>query len=81
MKRVIIAAALSAILPGTGQLYNRQWLKGAGFIAAVMVISGIVRRREFFEGPVSQGVIATAILFGIALWSVADAYLGAKAST
>jgi hypothetical protein len=80
MKREVIAAALSAVLPGTGQLFNRQWLKGTGFLVAVMIISGMVRRRDFFEGPSSQGLLVAAILLGIALWSVADAYLGAKAS-
>ena len=78
MKREIIAAALSAILPGTGQLYNHHWLKGAGFLAAALILSGAIRRRVLFEGPAEISLLVTAFLFGIALWSVADAYLGVK---
>ena len=78
MKRKILAAALSAILPGAGQLYNRKWLKGAGFLIAVMIISGVIRRRLLFEGPSQMTLLVTVLIFGIVLWSVADAYRDAQ---
>ena len=79
MKGQFIAAGLSAILPGVGQLYNHQWLKGGLFLAVIMVVSGVVRRRALFEGGLGIGLFIAVVLFGIAIWSVADAYQGAKA--
>ncbi|OGW38089.1 MAG: signal peptidase I, partial [Nitrospirae bacterium GWD2_57_9] len=34
-----LAAFLSALFPGIGQFYNRQWIKGIAFIAAVVGVS------------------------------------------
>ena len=79
MKGQFIAAGLSAILPGVGQLYNHQWLKGGLFLVAIMVVSGVIRRRAIFEGGVGIGLIVAVVLFGIAIWSVADAFQGVKA--
>jgi len=31
-----VAALLSALCPGLGQFYNRQWGKGAGFLLGVL---------------------------------------------
>jgi len=31
-----LAGLLSAIVPGLGQLYNRQWWKGIGFLAGAL---------------------------------------------
>lgn len=81
MKGQFIAAGLSAILPGVGQLYNHQWLKGGLFLAAIMVVSGVIRRRAIFEGGVGIGLIVAVVLFGIAIWSVADAYRGAQSES
>ena len=79
MNRGIIAAALSAVLPGAGQLYNHHWIKGVSFMIPVMIISGVVRKRELFvdASPAIAVVIALAIL-GVAVFSVADAYRSAK---
>ena len=78
MNRGIMAAAMSAVLPGAGQLYNHHWIKGGIFLIAVMVISGAIRRRMLFEGSATTAVVVAVILLGVALWAVADAYLGAK---
>lgn len=79
MKPSIIAAALSAILPGTGQLYNHHWAKGIGFLTAVMIISAVMRRGMLLEG--SMSAVAWLLLlsiFGIVIVSVTDAYRSAK---
>ncbi|MCI0528680.1 MAG: hypothetical protein L0Y56_14680 [Nitrospira sp.] len=74
MKKNILAAALSAILPGAGQLYNHQWLKGIGFLTAVLVISASMRRRMILAEPSLIAMLVVITLFAIAIWSVVDAY-------
>jgi hypothetical protein len=78
MKPNILAAGLSAILPGAGQLYNHQWLKGAGFLIAVMVLSAVIRRRLLLAEPSLMALLFAAALLGLAVWSVVDAYRSAK---
>jgi hypothetical protein len=78
MKQYILAAGLSAILPGAGQLYNHQWLKGAGFLIAVMVLSAVIRRRLLLAEPSLMAILFAAALLGLAFWSVVDAYRSAK---
>ncbi len=74
MKKNILAAALSAILPGAGQFYNHQWLKGIGFLTAVLVISASMRRRMILAEPSLIAMLVVIVLFTIAIWSVVDAY-------
>ena len=74
MKRNIVAAALSAVLPGMGQLYTHHWAKGAGFLMAVMVISAVMRRRMLLAAPSITAMLVVVALFGLAIWSVMDAY-------
>jgi hypothetical protein len=78
MKLNILAAGLSAILPGAGQLYNHQWVKGAGFLIAVMVLSAVIRRRLLLAEPSLMALLFAAALLGLAVWSVVDAYRSAK---
>ena len=80
MKKNVLAAALSAILPGAGQIYNHHWVKGIGFLATVMVLSAIVRRRLVFDEPSLMAILVVVVLFGLATWSVVDAYRCAKAA-
>jgi len=74
MEKNILAAALSAILPGAGQFYNHQWLKGMGFLTAVLVISASMRRRMILAEPSLIAMLVVIALFAIAIWSVVDAY-------
>ena len=75
MKPEITAAALSAVLPGVGQLYNHHWVKGVGFLAVVMIISGFMRGRMHVEGSISAiGWVLLLALFGTIIVSVVDAY-------
>ncbi len=79
MRQEILAAALSAILPGVGQLYNHHWVKGVGFLAAAMIISAMMRRGMLLAGSMSgMAWVLLIVLFGVAIWSVADAYRSAK---
>ena len=78
MKKNILAAALSAILPGVGQFYNHQWLKGLGFLSAVLVISASIRRRMILTEPSLIAMLIVIVLFAISIWSVVDAYRSAK---
>jgi len=36
-RNAALAALLSAVLPGLGQFYNRQWGKGLGFLLGVLL--------------------------------------------
>jgi hypothetical protein len=81
------AAFLSAVLPGLGQLYNRQWAKGAGFLVATLVVDAglgvtsetiTVFQRAFLGVPdgnvdVVGFVLRMLPLAAIAMWSITDA--------
>lgn len=56
-RSIPLAFALSAVLPGGGQAYNRQWVKAAGLLAAEIAIAagyltsynrGVDARRQYF---------------------------------
>ena len=82
-----MAALLSAVLPGLGQFYNRQWAKGLGFAAATLLIdAGLGVTSEtmaLFQhaflgmpgGKVDVGgfVLRMLPLAAIAMWSITDA--------
>lgn len=80
MKRnnIIIAAALSAVLPGMGQFYTHHWVKGMGFLIAAMVVSAVIRRRMVLSEPSMAAIFAVVVLFGLTAWSVVDAYRSDK---
>ncbi|HXF94191.1 MAG TPA: DUF5683 domain-containing protein [Nitrospiraceae bacterium] len=80
-----IAAFLSALFPGLGQLYNGQWAKGAAFFFVALLIIGALLSAidvERFEQslladevPSNLGLLLTlaAFLLLLALWSIVDA--------
>jgi TM2 domain-containing membrane protein YozV len=74
MKRNIVAAALSVVLPGAGQLYNHQWVKGTGFLVPVMVLSALIRRRMLLAQPSVTAMLVAVLLLALAVWSVIDAF-------
>jgi TM2 domain-containing membrane protein YozV len=86
MKGSILAAALSGILPGAGQMYNHRWVKGLGFMLPVLFISGLLRRKVLMSGGSLVGLlpqdaetlIAQLALLAVAVWSVMDAYRTAR---
>lgn len=85
MRSPRLAAVLSAIFPGLGQFYNRQWFKGIGFFIGSGVLSGIVTERfsvdELMAGDTSHVgnvLVSLMVLLGLLVWSMVDAYRSAK---
>ena len=84
-RRPALSALLSAVFPGLGQFYNRDWLKGAGFFSATVVLMGFAGGSISVEALLSAGavdlrpVLGSVILLAVlALWSVVDAYRRAR---
>ena len=85
MTRAVLAAFLSGLFPGLGQLYNRQWLKAVLFVIGA-VITGfgplspldVDISPDDLEGGLRQLVLASVPFLVLALWSVADAYRVAR---
>jgi len=87
-----VAALLSAVLPGLGQFYNRQWGKGAGFLVATLVIDAslgvtsetIMIFQHAFLGDeggqidIARFMLRMLPLAAIAMWSIADAARSAR---
>ena len=69
MRNPIIAAVLSLIVAGLGQIYNGQILKGVLFIVAQIINGALLY--------VAIGFITMPL---VGLWAVIDAYLVAKRS-
>lgn len=87
MKRPSIAALLSAILPGLGQFYNRDWMKGIGFLIVGFLLSGLAAQQisvdVLMAGDPSRAwrpLFLLLVLLGFMIWSIVDAYRSAKAS-
>jgi len=78
MIRPWIAAVLSAILPGVGQIINHNWVKGLAFLTAALIASGILRRRSVLAAEIGHGsalhLVLITVLFVLAVWSAVDAY-------
>jgi hypothetical protein len=82
MKKQKIAAFLSALLPGAGQIYNRHWLKGGFFLAGSLILGAELRRTlpmsAFVAGkPLSHSgfyILLVVALLVLSAWSVTDAY-------
>ena len=85
MKGPMLAAVLSGILPGAGQIYNRSWAKGIGFLIPVLLVSAVLRRNVLLSGGSILGLLprdletwsAQLLLLVTAIWSVMDAYRAA----
>ena len=82
-KNPIIAAVLSFVIPGVGQIYNGEMKKGLVLLGAT-VGSAIVIGIGFFVLSALTGVggcLCFPILLvplGIGLFSIYDAYMGAQ---
>ena len=87
-----VAGILSGVMPGLGQFYNRQWGKGAGFLAGMIALSVVLsssidpqaleRAAQAGTTPDNLGLIFLLLLAGLAVafWSVVDAARVAKKS-
>jgi hypothetical protein len=90
VRRPSLAAFLSAVMPGLGQFYNREWLKGTGFLVGLIVVDGALGvsadmlsvLSNFGSKPPSidlgSFVLRMLPVTAIALWSVIDAARTAK---
>jgi hypothetical protein len=82
-----MALFLSGIFPGLGQLYNRQPVKAALFLAGGIVLSWILARSlpsdpiALLSTPLGADVIAVScLLLAVWIWSVVDAVKAAGRS-
>jgi Family of unknown function (DUF5683) len=81
-----IALLLSAILPGLGQLYNRDISKGITLLAISLLLGWMTRDALFLdvlvktELPADSGrlIVISLLLLVVYAISVADAYRTAK---
>lgn len=86
MKKYGMAAFLSALIPGAGQIYNRQWIKRTLFLVVSMWLGAELRRNlpmsAFTAGkPIAHAGFFTFLvigLLGLSAWSVLDAYRSGK---
>jgi hypothetical protein len=91
-KNPVVAGILSGIVPGLGQFYCRQWMKGTGFlIGALIADAGFGASAGFLQlfenlkdgtSPPDAGAILlrSLPLLIIAIWSVVDAVRTAQRS-
>ena len=84
-----IAGILSGVLPGLGQFYNRQWLKGVGFLLGTLVVDGVLGVTagmiKFFQSgapPENTGqfLFGSLIVLALVIWSISDAARTAQRS-
>ncbi|HXN06784.1 MAG TPA: hypothetical protein VN944_06950 [Nitrospiria bacterium] len=86
MKKYGIAVFLSALLPGAGQFYNRNWIKGTLFLVVSSVLMEEVMRNislsDLLAGKVQSLTEANPLFLlltlAIAFWSMIDAYRHGK---
>ena len=89
VKNPWVAGILSGVLPGLGQFYNRQWLKGVGFLLGTLIMDGVLGVTagmvKFFQSgapPENTGLFLFGALIVLALvvWSISDAVRTAQRS-
>lgn len=75
VSRNIMAGIMSAIVPGLGQFYNRQWAKGIGFLIGQAVVLGSVLYTVALHFEEGLGLLLLLFLFpiGLQITSSADA--------
>ena len=74
MKRNIVAAILSGIVPGVGQFYNRQWLKGIAFLAPILILSALIRSEMLLSETPFWALLGLLVILILGIWSIVDAY-------
>lgn len=86
-KSPVLAAVLSGVLPGLGQFYNREWVKGAGFLVGFLILDGALGVsadlvKFFFQGvpPENTGgfLVRSLVVLALALWSILEAVRSAR---
>jgi len=92
-RNAVLAAFLSAVFPGLGQFYNRQWAKGAGFLVTLVILAivllGSVDPQTLIDAartgaPAENAgtlLLLSVLILALALWSIVDAARSAKRSS
>jgi hypothetical protein len=87
MKNPRAAAVLSAIFPGLGQFYNRQWFKGFGFFIASVMLTQVMAEQFSMENLLAgdrsgagKELGLLLVLLSLLVWSMLDAYRSARTS-
>jgi TM2 domain-containing membrane protein YozV len=86
-----LAGLLSALVPGLGQVYNRQWGKGVAFLAGVVALmlelSHLADQAQLDRAAAGAPLENTGLIIGLLLlflalviWSIADAARTARRS-
>ena len=78
-RRQLVGFILSGIFPGLGQLYNREYLKGALFIIPSAILTWLLYRAVpadllALTQPNPTLMRLTAALLAIWLWAIIDAW-------
>jgi prolipoprotein diacylglyceryltransferase len=93
MKNPILAGVLSAVVPGLGQFYCRQWGKGAGFLVGTLLLFGFLmasvdpaKLQQAAEtgaplDNMGQIISILLLLLALAILSIVDAVRTAKRSS
>jgi len=67
VSRSLVAGILSVIVPGLGQLYNRQWIKGLLFLVVQTAVAGFVGYTFAAHAGEGLGLKLLLVLFPIAV--------------
>ena len=68
------AALLSSLLPGLGQMYREQWVRGLVLLLLPAVVLGIFLGLTLFVSPVASAVVRRASLFAVLIFGGLFAY-------
>jgi hypothetical protein len=78
-RRQVVGFLLSGVFPGLGQLYNREYLKGALFIIPGAFLSWLASREIpadllALAQPSAALMLLLAALLALWLWAIVDAW-------
>ncbi len=80
----VLAGVLSGLIPGTGQLYNQQTVKGVIFLGvfvggSILALSDLNSDYVYEDsGTSTKATIGAVIVFGIWLTAIIDGVISAK---
>ena len=78
-RRQVVGFILSGLFPGLGQIYNREYLKGALFIIPGAVLTWLLYRAVptdllALAQPNATLMLLMAALLAVWLWAIVDAW-------
>jgi len=72
-----LAVLLSFIIPGVGQIFNKQWKKAIGIWIGFIIGGVIIVLSELAESDLTNALmlgVGGILIFGIWIWNLYDAY-------